>query len=267
MMVLDKSLKFLEGKRNGIEFGNAKVEIGAYSAKRNVTIETPVILRGGIFDVEHIGAFTYTNGVSAFRFVASIGRFCAIGENVVVGLPEHDVKNITAHAMFDIGSKMFQGYYQYTPDQPNYQTIKKNMWDHRNKKRDEPVAIGNDVWIGKQALILRGVQIGNGAVIAAGSVVTKDVPPYAIVGGNPAKIIKYRFEQPVIDRLEAVKWWDYGPDILKDVDITRIESALDEIEKRAQTYPKYEGTKYEFSPTQNEIYRLGLAEKQLLYKL
>lgn len=267
MMVLDKSLKFLDGKKNGIEFGNAKVEIGAYGAKKNVVIETPVILRGGSFDVSSIGAFTFSNGNSVFRYVNTIGRFCAISENVVIGLPEYDTKNLTTHPMFDIDSAMYRSYYEYSSNYPSYAVIKKNMRENRNKKHDKPVEIGNDVWIGKQALILRGVQIGDGAVIAAGAVVTKDVPPYAVVGGNPARIIKYRFEQSIIDRLEAVKWWDYGPEILKDIDITKIESALDEIEKRAQTYPKYEGTKYEFSPTQNEIYRLDSTDKQMIYKL
>ncbi len=68
--------------------------------------------------------------------------------------------------------------------------------------------IGNDVWIGANVLILDGVTIGNGAIIAAGAVVTKDVPPYAVVGGVPAKIIKYRFNKEEIDFLEQLKWWE-----------------------------------------------------------
>lgn len=72
--------------------------------------------------------------------------------------------------------------------------------------------VGNDVWIGARALIMSGVNIGNGAVVAAGSVVTKDVPPYAIVGGNPAKIIRYRFDASVIDKLQQIAWWDWPDD-------------------------------------------------------
>jgi acetyltransferase-like isoleucine patch superfamily enzyme len=71
------------------------------------------------------------------------------------------------------------------------------------------VEIGNDVWIGNEATIMSGITIGDGAVIAALSVVTKDVPPYAIVGGNPAKIIKMRFDQKSIDNLLKLKWWDW----------------------------------------------------------
>ena len=69
--------------------------------------------------------------------------------------------------------------------------------------------IGNDVWIGRSAIVLSGTSIGNGAVIGAGSVVTKDVPDYAIVAGNPAKLIRYRFDEQTIKELQSLKWWDW----------------------------------------------------------
>ena len=77
------------------------------------------------------------------------------------------------------------------------------------------IYIGNDVWVGTRVLIMGGVTIGNGAVVAAGAVVTKDVPPYAIVGGVPARVIKYRFPEDVIQKLEASKWWTLDDDTLK----------------------------------------------------
>lgn len=71
------------------------------------------------------------------------------------------------------------------------------------------IKIGNDVWIGRRALVLPGVTIGHGGVVGAQATVTKDVPPYAIVGGNPAKIIRYRFSEETIAKLLAIAWWDW----------------------------------------------------------
>lgn len=75
--------------------------------------------------------------------------------------------------------------------------------------------IGNDVWIDMNAIVMRGVKIGDGAVIAAGAVVTKDVAPYSIVGGNPAKLIKYRFTEEVIGKLLEIKWWDWDEEKIR----------------------------------------------------
>ena len=75
-------------------------------------------------------------------------------------------------------------------------------------KNDDKTIIGNDVWVGYGATILRGVNIGNGAIIGAGAVVTKDVPPYAVVAGVPAKIIRFRFDDNKIDSLQKSNWWD-----------------------------------------------------------
>lgn len=75
--------------------------------------------------------------------------------------------------------------------------------------------IGNDVWIGAYVNIIEGITIGDGAIIAAGSVVTQDVPPYAVVGGVPAKVIKYRFEQDIIEQLKKIEWWNKDQKWLK----------------------------------------------------
>ena len=80
---------------------------------------------------------------------------------------------------------------------------------------DEPLRIGSDVWIGSNACILRGLAVGDGAVIGAGSVVTKDVPPYAVVVGNPARVLKYRFSEEVIARLLRLEWWNMPDEVLR----------------------------------------------------
>lgn len=86
-----------------------------------------------------------------------------------------------------------------------------------------PLTIGHDVWVGSHVLIKPGIVLGNGSVVASGSVVTKDVPPYSVVGGNPARIIKKRFSEDVVRLLEATEWWDYDPNTLHLFDMSKPE--------------------------------------------
>ncbi|ACL74238.1 streptogramin A acetyl transferase [Thioalkalivibrio sulfidiphilus HL-EbGr7] len=132
-----------------------------------------------------------------FPFVGDkliIGRFCAIARGVKF------IMNGANHKLSGISTYPFQ--------------IFANGWESFAPAEEEfpykgDTVIGNDVWIGYEALIMPGVQIGNGAVISARSVVTKDVPAYSIVGGNPAKVIRQRFTDEEIETLEAIAWWDW----------------------------------------------------------
>ncbi|MGY5846893.1 CatB-related O-acetyltransferase [Salegentibacter sp. HM20] len=126
--------------------------------------------------------------------VLEIGGFCAIGVNVTVILANH---------YYDFPAVEFDFYKKYFGKYPY--TIK-------NRKN----RIGSDVWIGDNVVILPEVNIGNGAIIGAGAIVTKDVPPYAIVGGNPAKIIKYRFSESVTQELLDSKWWEWDDSKIKE---------------------------------------------------
>ena len=117
-----------------------------------------------------------------------VGRYTSIGHNVIfLSGYNHDYKRVSTYPFEDI---MNGGSTNGYTDVNHYQII-----------------IGNDVWIGRGVTILGGVRIGNGAVIGANSVVAKNVPPYAIVVGNPAKVIKYRFEEDIISKLQKIKWW------------------------------------------------------------
>lgn len=123
---------------------------------------------------------------------AEIGSFCSIAANVSIGPGIHFIEGVSTHPIF---------YLKNTPLVKKYCT--KDLFDSTKR-----TIIGNDVWIGEKVIILDGINIGDGAIIAAGAVVVKDVAPYSIVGGIPAKLIKYRFDEITISKLMKTKWWE-----------------------------------------------------------
>lgn len=133
-----------------------------------------------------------------------IGKFCSIASDVtfIMNGGNHHIDWFTTYPFPIFG----QGWEKAMP----------TSWPNKGN-----TVVGNDVWLGYRAMIMPGVQIGDGAIIATGSLVTRDVPPYAIVGGNPAEVIRYRFPPEIIERLLAIRWWDW--DIAK---ITRNIQAI-----------------------------------------
>ncbi len=138
---------------------------------------------------------------------SEIGRFCAISWDCTINAISHSHENLTVSAF---------PYVPYVGEfvETRNQTYKK-------------VVIGNDVWIGANSVIMPGVTIGDGAVVGAGAVVTKDVPPYAIVVGVPAKVVKYRFSEDFIKQLLDIKWWELDREVIKN-NIHLFQGALDE---------------------------------------
>lgn len=128
---------------------------------------------------------------------ADIGQFCSIANQVAIGGGRHPVDWVGTSPVFYEGRDSIARKFSTFP-------------------RPSPprTRIGNDVWIGYRAIIMQGVTIGDGAVVGAGSVVTRDVPPYAIVGGSPARLIRYRFDQPLREALLESRWWDRSDAVL-----------------------------------------------------
>lgn len=132
-----------------------------------------------------------------------IGKFCSIasGTQFIMGTANHRIGSVTTYP-FNVFGGVWE---QNTPPHLSQLPFKGDT------------VIGNDVWIGRECVIMPGVKIGNGAMIATRAVVTGDVPPYTIVGGNPARTIKKRFDDELIDILERLKWWDFEPARLAEV--------------------------------------------------
>lgn len=141
----------------------------------------------------HIGKFTYGEATYPGVFTSGtvVGNYCSFAPGLMVYRRDHPINALSQHPFF-YNSKM--GFLQA---------------DSIISDKDNPLKIGHDVWIGARVTILSGCRtIGNGAIVSAGAVLTKDVPPYAIVGGVPGKIIRYRFKESTIAMLEESEWWD-----------------------------------------------------------
>ena len=143
-----------------------------------------------------IGDFSYVNRNSSISNT-DIGKFSCIGSNVSIGLGIHPTDLVSIHPAF------------YTNKKDHYFAEKDHFQEYEKTK------IGNDVWIGNNSIIMGGLTIGDGAVIAAGAVVTKNVEPYAVVGGIPAKVLKYRFTQNEIERIKGLEWWNWSVEKIK----------------------------------------------------
>ena len=145
----------------------------------------------------HLGNYTYTGYNTVIKY-ATIGKFCSVSWNVSIGGANHDMKHITTHPFpllpkFGLTDKS-KIYKQFT---------------------DKKIVIGNDVWIASNACILRGVTIADGAVIGAGAVVNRNVGPYEVWAGVPAKKIGQRFPDSVVERLLNLAWWEFPENVLR----------------------------------------------------
>jgi virginiamycin A acetyltransferase len=172
---------------NQVPWGDVEIEAPAYSSAR---LRWDTYLR--------VGAFTHINHNTDIGH-SSIGRYSGISNNCSIGGDKHPSDWLSSHRMFYV--KNFRHFNEYIDSELRTKSF---------TNTGEIVRIGHDSMITNNCIISRGVQIGNGAIVAPGSVVLKDVPDYAVVGGNPAKILKYRFPDKIIESLLILRWWDYS---------------------------------------------------------
>lgn len=195
---------------------------GPHAFPDDCVFEPPCSLKWMHLDhSSRMGAFSYA--VGGYFFAVSIGRYTSIGEEVQVGRGSHPVRWATTSPVF------YQDYRAVIDrDFPQANSFRPTAPYHG------PVTttIGNDVYIGHGAFIGSGVTIGDGAVVGAMSVVTKDVPPYAIVAGSPATIRSYRFSPEIIERMLAVSWWRFAFWDLQDAPITDPAAFADFVQRR-----------------------------------
>ena len=158
-----------------------------------------------------LGDWSYLAGDNEVIYT-SIGRFCSIARGVRINPGNHPMQRVTQHHLTYRRSR-----YGLGADDEAFFT-----W-----RRDAGCRIGHDVWIGHNAAIMPGVNVGIGAVIGTGAIVTRDVAPYAIAVGVPARVIRHRFDPPTVEGLLASRWWDWDEDRIRaDIDLLCDPSAL-----------------------------------------
>lgn len=200
-----------EGARvfNNAELKDTRIGVGAIIGDQAIVLNSEVgdkvsLNRRNYILRSSIGRYSYT-GIGTMIRSATVGNFCSLSWNISIGGGDHDYNHVTTSPLWRF--RMMEG----------------GEIDHKSnadlQKRFEDQAdciIGHDVWIATNVVVLRGVTIGNGAVIGAGAIVTKDVAPYSIVVGVPAREIKKRFDVKTIEALEGIQWWNWPEDVLRE---------------------------------------------------
>lgn len=226
MLLHDKRDLFLAGSlQAGRILGPADLaDVGAGQAAflKNVLFETGAGVQSPVLPAgaqAFFGAFSYMNNGGYLRDRVFVGRFCSIGRRVTIGAGSHFTTGLSTSPILSGGHAADR----YSPDERN------RLGLDIPPRRPATTRIGCDVWIGDGVIVLPGLTIGHGAVIGANAVVTRDVPPYAVVGGVPARVLKSRFPAPQVQALLDTQWWDHPLDVLKTLPLGNIFACLDRL--------------------------------------
>lgn len=186
----------------------------------NAQLEAPVRLIGQVkvrADTK-IGQFTFVNEFTTIFPLSTIGRYCSIGKGCQIGAPSHPTDRLsTSPVSFSLAEHFPKADIQF--NEKPFSSYKATI-------------IGSDVWVGSNSILLAGVTVGHGAVIGGGALVNKDLEPFGIYGGVPAKLIRYRFDETTRERVLATEWWTLPANEVAKLDFTDIEGALALLEER-----------------------------------
>lgn len=169
-----------------------------------------------VHDRSELGLYSLLNNYSVIYSDTKVGKYCSIGRFCEIGAAAHPISFLST-SNIQYSNTLMRGH-----EDTSFRRKVKYEYD-----RD--TIVGHDVWIGAKSVIKSGVTIGHGSVVAALSFVNKDVPPYAIVGGIPAKILKFRFSEEIITDLLELEWWDLTPKEMANIDFNNIEVAIEQI--------------------------------------
>lgn len=221
-------------KRHGVEcFHNP----GIVNISTEAIFEPPCSIKWMSIENEvYIGAFSYA--VSGYFSNVSIGRYSSIGESVQIGRSNHAMDWVSTSPFFYVKNKLFD-VGEYFSEAESYHTYSPNTPTSVQSTAVKKISIGNDVWIGHGAFIRPGVTIGDGAIVGAYSVVTKNVPPFGVVAGNPATLKKMRLPPQLIAAFLELQWWKFAPWQLSQVEFFNPEHAAIQLKKLSNIISPY----------------------------
>jgi acetyltransferase-like isoleucine patch superfamily enzyme len=201
---------------------------GHFKLPEHSVFEPPCSIKWMTIDHSvQLGAFSYA--VSGYYFATRIGRYVSIGENVQIGRHSHPIDFASTSPVLYMGEKASLSTSLLDAFHSNASMFK--LPHVRSPATLKETIIGCDVYIGHGAMVMPGIKIGDGAVVGAMSVVTKDVLPYSIVAGSPARVVRERFSSSVIEKLIQLKWYDFSPIELSQIPIDNITQFIDGVQR------------------------------------